>query len=220
MCCTAVACRSAWTIKRQRRGGNSHDGALDVQHWRLLGPEHLLKLWSTDATGQVETLEVGPQRASALAASRRKCAETCRRLVLETHLCISIPSTFEALAHSTSQRHDRWTGTKKKFQPMKVRPIAGVTCGGVRWSAVAMYWLMVQRCSSQASFVNTVSRSDSAFVELKSVTRYCPFFVDDIPTQEREISSLKVRGSRLDVFFAAVRKPRDHFLTVATVSSK
>ena len=152
------------------------------------------------STAQVETLEESPQRASALAASRRKCPETCRRLVLEIHLCISSPSTFEELAHSTSQWHDRWTGTKKKFQPMKLRPIAGVTCGGVR-------------------FVNTVFRSDSAFVELKSVTRYCPFFVDDFPTQEREISSLKIRGSRSDVFRAAVRKSRNLFLTVARVSS-
>ena len=50
-----------------------------------------------------------------------------------------------------------------------------------------MYWLMVQRCSSQASFVNTVFQNDSAFVELKSVTRFCSFFVDDFPTQEKEI---------------------------------
>ena len=33
---------------------------------------------------------------------------------------------------------------------------------------------------------HSVLRSDSAFVEVKSVTRYCSFFVDDFPTQDRE----------------------------------
>ena len=51
-----------------------------------------------------------------------------------------------------------------------------------------MWWFMIQRCSSQASFVNTVSFEVTPHVvELKSGTRCCPLFVDDFLSQGTEI---------------------------------
>ena len=92
-----------------------------------------------------------------------------------------------------------------------------------------MWWLTIQRCSSQASFVNSVLRSDSAIVELKSGTRSCPLFVDHFPSERTEIpdkrpSSLKFQG-RCRMFLCDFAKisvlgsRRDHSLTVAAISS-
>ena len=140
-CCTTVACRSAWTTWRQRCGGNC-DGALDC--CPTLAPSRTRASVDPDAlpaaapccisgATRIETLECKASRA-----------ETCRRLVLKTHFCTSIPSTFEVLTHSTPQWHDCWTGAKEKLQPMKPtdwRCDVGST----------IKWLMIQRCSSQAS---------------------------------------------------------------------